>query len=241
MPLLQVDASQGEWRAAVQLSGDEVALSEILNGADTHELNKVAFKLPSRLIAKVYLFRTIFRGSGWAFANDADFNHVSDSTKYWDNVNEMFYKKYYGLDKQHYKWWEIVRSGQPIVGPLGREWFIPLTPKPGREFKIPWTTLSNYPVQGTFADLMTIARISGFNRVKAAGIPCKFISTVHDSIVIDVATEYLQQVADIFYQVFDDLPKNVKRLFNYDWIVPMPCECKYGMNMKDTTKLPRSN
>lgn len=46
-----------EWRTAVELSGDPVGLKEILEQQDTHSLNQVAFNLPSRLIAKIYLFR----------------------------------------------------------------------------------------------------------------------------------------------------------------------------------------
>lgn len=186
------------------------------------------------------MFRTIFRGSGWAFANDNEFMHVSSSAKFWDGVNEKFYKKYNGLDQQHNIWKDLVLSGKPIVGPLGREWLIPLTFVPGKDFKIPWTLLSNYPVQGTGADVMMIARISAFNRIKALGIPCKFISTVHDSIVCDVPSSHLQQVANIFYEVFDDLIKNIWKLFKYEWVVPLACECKYGPNMKDTQKILRS-
>lgn len=241
MPLLQADASQLEWRTAIELSRDPIGLQEIIEGQDTHSLNQVAFQLPSRLIAKVYLFRTIFRGSGWAFANDNEFMHVSSSAKFWDGVNEKFYKKYNGLDQQHNIWKDLVLSGKPIVGPLGREWLIPLTFVPGKDFKIPWTLLSNYPVQGTGADVMMIARISAFNRIKALGIPCKFISTVHDSIVCDVPSSHLQQVANIFYEVFDDLIKNIWKLFKYEWVVPLACEVKYGPNMKDCTKLPRSS
>jgi DNA polymerase I len=240
MPLLACDASQLEWRCAAELSHDEVAMKEIINGKDTHSLNQQAFDLPSRLIAKIYLFRTIFKGSGWAFANDNDFSHVSSDPKYWDAVNDKFYKKYFGLNKQHERWADAVLSGQPIAGPLGREWSIDVKPKPGKEFKIPWTTLSNYPVQGTGADVMCIARVSAYRRIKASGIPCKFISTVHDSIVIDTPTGCLQQVADIFYQVFDDLQLNIKRMFKYEWLTPLTCECKFGMDMKNMSKIDRS-
>lgn len=239
VPILQCDASQLEWRTAVELSGDSTGLDEIVGGADTHSLNQVAFSLPSRLIAKIYLFRTIFRGSGWAFANDPDFMHVSSKASFWDEVNEKFYAKYNGLNKKHFEWKDQVMHGEPIVGPLGREWFIPLKHTNG-ELKIPWTLLSNYPVQGTGADLMMVARISAFNRIKKLSIPCKFISTVHDSIVVDVPTEYLQQVADVFYQVFDDLIANIWKMFKYEWKTPLACECKYGPNMKETQKILRS-
>ena len=240
MPLLQCDASQLEWRVAVELSKDPVGLEELISKADIHSLNEVAFKLPSRLIAKIYLFRTIFRGSGWSFANDSDFMHVSTSAKFWDGINEQFYKKYDGLNRQHYEWKDLVLAGKPIVGPLGREWSIPLRFQQGREFKIPWTLLSNYPVQGTGADIMAIARVSAYNRIRKLGIPCKFISTVHDSIVVDVPSEYLQQVANVFYEVFDDLIANIWKLFRYEWVTPLACECKFGPDMKNTTKILRT-
>lgn len=240
MPLLACDASQLEWRVAAELSHDEVAIEEIISGADTHSLNQVAFNLPSRLIAKTYLFRTLFRGSGWAFANDNDFSHVSSDPKFWDAINEKFYKKYHGLDTQHKAWADRVLSSQPIVGPLGREWSIDVQPKPGKEFRIPWTILSNYPVQGTGADIMCIARISAHRRSKATGWPVRFISTVHDSLVLDIPTEYLQRVADLLYQVFDDLVPNIKKLFGYEWQTPLACECKFGPDMKNMQKLARS-
>lgn len=233
--------SSYDWRTALELSRDSVGIQEILDGADTHSLNQVAFDLPSRLIAKIYLFRTIFRGSGYAFSVDPDFMHVSDKPSYWDDVNVKFYKKYAGLDRKHHEWADEVLHGKPIVGPLGREWSIPMErDKKTGELKLPWTKFTNYPVQGTGADIMTIVRVSAFRRIKAANIPCKFITTVHDSIVVDTPTEFVQQIVDIFYQVFDDLQLNIRRLFRYDWVVPMTCECKVGPNMKNQQKIGRT-
>lgn len=147
--LIQADASQLEWRTAVYLSQDKTALAEILEGQDTHSLNQAAFNLPSRLIAKIYLFRTIFRGSGYAFSIDNDFMHVSSSPKFWDAVNEKFYAKYQGLDATHKKWADLVIQGKPIVGPFGREWDCPMKRDRYGELKIPWTILTNYPVNNS--------------------------------------------------------------------------------------------
>ena len=83
---------------------------------------------------------------------------------------------------------------------------------------------------------MTIARISAYNRIKKAGIPCDFISTVHDSIVLDTHIDCVQPLASIFDQVFHDLPMNIKNIFGYDWKCPMSCETKYGPDMKNMKK-----
>ncbi len=193
------------------------------------------------MLAKIFLFRTIFRGSGWSFANDPDFMHYSESSKVWDELNEKFFKKYKGLDAKHKEWADLVVNGQPLIGPLGRSWSIPMRRNDRGELKIPWTTLSNYPVQGTGADVMLIARISFARRVKAAKIPCKFISTVHDSIIVDTPTQYAQQLVNIAHQVFDDLQLNIKKIFQYEWVVPMTCEAKVGPNMKDKIKIGRND
>jgi hypothetical protein len=241
--LIQADASQLEWRTAVELSHDEVGLAEILNKDDTHSLNEKAFKLPSRLIAKIYLFRTIFRGSGWAFANDPEFMHVSSSAKYWDNVNEQFYKKYHGLDKKHHEWADLVVKGRPIIGPLGRFWPVEMTRDYRGELKLPWTILTNYPVQGTGADVMTVARISFLNRLRKLGLDkvVLLVSSVHDSIVVDAPSHLLDTITNLFHQVFDDLQANIRKLFKYEWQVPLACEVKYGPNMKQMQKHLRSD
>src|ERR1700761_2079372 len=109
--LVGFDLAQLEWRTAVELSNDEVGRQEIIEGQDTHELNRVAFDLPERRVAKFYLFRTIFRGSGYAFANDPDFMHVSTDPKYWDGIGEKFYKKYHALDRWHHELAKLVTEG----------------------------------------------------------------------------------------------------------------------------------
>jgi hypothetical protein len=225
----------------LQLSGDVVGINEIVGGADTHSLNQVAFNLPSRLIAKIYLFRTIFRGSGYAFANDPEFMHVSTSPQFWDDIGEKFYAKYHQLNDKHNEWKDLVVRSSPIVGPTGRQWDISMGRDRRGNLKIPWTILTNYPVQGTGADVMMIARISFARRLKTSGIPALLISTVHDSIVVDTTSQYVQAVTNLFYQVFDDLVSNLNKVFGIDWQVPLACEVKVGMDMLNMKKVDRDD
>ena len=234
--LLQADASQLEWRTLLELAKDQTGIDEILGGEDTHAKNQTAFGLPSRLIAKIFLFRTIYRGSGWSFANDPDFMHVSTSPQFWDEMNEKFYAKYTGINNCHYRWKDCVMANKPIIGPMGRQWSCPIKRDYKGELRIPWTTLTNYPVQGTGADVMMLARIMAKKRIEDAGIPCDFISTVHDSIVLDCKEAYLEPLRAIFDGVFADLPSRIKSVFGYDWTVPMACESKFGPDMKNMQK-----
>lgn len=240
MPLISCDAKQLEWRTILFLSQDQVGIAEVIADEDAHALNQVAFDLPSRLIAKIYLFRTIFRGSGYSFAHDPAFMHVSSSPKFWDAVGEKFYAKYEGIDRCHKVWADTVVAGRPLVGPFGREWSLSTRNKNG-EFFIPWTTLTNYPVQGTGADIMAIARVSFARRLKALNIPVLLVSTVHDSIVVDSPEQYVQAVVNLFHQVFDDLVPNIRKIFGVEWNVPMAAEVNVGPNEKDMTEWKRTD
>jgi DNA polymerase I-like protein with 3'-5' exonuclease and polymerase domains len=235
--LVQCDASQLEWRTILQLAQDEVGIAEVLEGQDTHNLNQIALALPSRLIAKIFLFRTIFKGSGWSFANDPDFMHVSTDPKFWDEKNFQFFQKYQGIDHCHKQWAEEVLNTGAIKGPLGRSWSIGMRVDIHGNMKMPWTTLTNYPVQGTGADVMMLVRIMFYKKVKDYGIPCIFVSTVHDSIVVDVEEQYVAKIVELFHMCFERLPKVIWMNFHYSWNVPMTCECKMGVNMKDMKKI----
>ena len=237
--LISCDASQLEWRTILELSRDEVGIQEVLDGADTHSLNQEYFNLPSRLIAKIYLFRTIFnRGNGYAFTKDPNFMHVSTSVKFWDNIGQKFYTKYKRIDELYDKNLSLIASGKPIIGPLGREWLIDFVTDWKGDLQLPVTKSVNYPVQGTGADIMMLARLSFKRRLLNSPYADKtlLISTVHDSIVLDAPGAYLEPLNAMFHSVFADIPKNVLKIFGYEWIVPLACEVKYGPNMKDMTK-----
>jgi DNA polymerase I-like protein with 3'-5' exonuclease and polymerase domains len=230
--LIKVDAQALEWRGAVWLSNDPVGIEELNNGYDVHSNNQGLFALPSRLIAKKYLFRTIYRGSGWAFANDNEFSPVSNNADFWDDINEKFYKKYKGLDAWHKTLARTVAARKPIVSPFGREWLI----LPTHDGKLPWTVFTNHPVQGTCADLMTVARVSLWRRMKKLGLRSRLVSTVHDDIKADAPDEEVETVVNLAYEVFADIPLNVKKLFNVDLPVKFPGEVKVGKNLKEMTE-----
>ena len=99
--LLQADAKALEWVCATYLSQDQTAAKEIWDGTDQHTDNQLRFGLPSRLIAKTFVFRLIYGGSAYSYANDTNFTDVSRSESFWQNVIDEFYNKYQGLGQWH--------------------------------------------------------------------------------------------------------------------------------------------
>lgn len=239
---VQIDAAQLEWRVAVFLSNDPIGIEEINDRdlhpddpeKDIHEKNRRVLQLPERLIAKRFLFRTIFRGSGWAFAHDPDFFHVSKDPKYWDGLNEAFFAKYSQLDKTHQEWARQVASRRPIRSPLGMEWLVPLRPNGD----IPWTTLSNWPVQGTGADIVMFARVILRSRLRRQGSTSLAVNTVHDSIVYDAPNpQEVRLVADTALQAFADVHTQMARIFHIPVPIQFPGEVKVGPTLDEKSMI----
>lgn len=230
--LVNCDASQLEWRSAVCLSMDPTGIEEINEGLDFHTLNQHTFGLPSRLIAKIYLFRTIFRGPAWAFANDPDFSRTSASVDFWQGVEDKFYKKYKGLDDWHKRLYKQMSTKGYVETPSGRKYYIPL--KKNGDLDI--SAITNYPVQGFSADLVMLARLSFFRRVKELKLKSLIVNTVHDSILMDCPDDEVETVAQEFRRAFKMVTPNCKRFFGFDLAVPIECEVKIGrdyLNMKE--------
>lgn len=241
--IVNVDARSLEWVTYLYLSQDPVGIEEwhsIIDGTaqnDIHTANQLAFKLPSRLIAKVFLFRAIYRGSAYAYSKDPDFAHVSKSVDFWQNVIDNFYKKYSQLHATHMKYIKEATTKGLIVSPFGREY--KYEPKKNWRGDLVWSEpdITNYPNQGCGADVMAVARVACYQRMKKAGFTGKLISTVHDSIVADVPDHEVQDVAVLFEKVFRDLPTLVTRAYGVVWNVAMQGEVSVGPNMLDLTEI----
>ena len=230
--LMQADAAALEIRVAAFLSQDAVLIDEIVNGKDLHTDNQTRFGLPSRLIAKVLNFRILYGGNEYSFANDPEFTTVSKSEKYWKEVIEAYYEKYKGIRQWHSKIIrEVVETGQ-LVMPTGRVYKFE---KFDRGYKD--TQIKNFGVQGSGADIMAIARVSAYNRIKKLGYGdrCLFVNTVHDSIILDYDEKvcYTDTLVKTFHEVFNDLPLNFEKLFGVEFNVPMSAEVQIGKDWKN--------
>lgn len=234
--LINIDAKQLEWVTAVYLSQDPIGIEEIRSGFDQHTNNQERFGLPSRTIAKILLFRTIYGGSGYSFSIDPEFGYLG-SESWWDEKIAQFYAKYSGLHAWHTRLYErVVLDNGRLEMVTGRVYQFQ-SYLSGGESKYPRTKILNYPVQGLAADLMSIARVSLFKRLREAGFTFTvlWVNTVHDSIILDIDTnswDNILEICKVTYGVFEDIPKNFEKLFGVEFNLPVRCEITAGYDWK---------
>lgn len=230
--LLQADAKALEWVCATYLSQEPIAIEEIWNNVDQHTDNQQRFGLPSRLIAKTFVFRLIYGGSAYSYANDPNFKDIGGET-FWQGVIDQFYQKYQRLGKWHDKLLNDAKRDRKLVMPTGRTYHYEPEIKYGKE-NWPRTKILNYPVQGLGADLMAIARVSLFNRLKKVE-GAYLVNTVHDSIIVDFDEKICDNISivNLVDRCFNDVPKNFEKLFGKEFNLPMRVECQVGPTWGD--------
>ena len=225
--LLQADAKQLEWVGASYLSQDSLAIKEIWDGTDMHSDNQNRFGLPSRLIAKTFVFRLIYGGSAYSYAHDPNFRDIGNED-YWQNIINQFYNKYTKLKNWHDEILFRAKRDGKLTMPTGRVYYYePEVTSYG--VRHPRTKILNYPVQGLGADLMSIASVSLRNRLlDKEGV--KLINTVHDSIILDFDPKVWDNdsIVKIVDDCFTDVPNNFKKLFGHEFNLPMRVECEIG-------------
>lgn len=255
--LVNADVKSLEVVVAAELSKDTTLSQELINKVDIHDANRVAFNLgdgkDGRLIAKIFKFRLIYGGSAYSYANDPDFQKVSSSEKFWQEVIDKYYTKYQGIRRWHQ---ELIREAQStgkLTIPSGR--YYPITPDYSKKEPWPLTIIKNYPVQGFGSDLVMLARLEVRKRLLESGyrvfLPWGYfsgnykpqendallISTIHDSIVVDTPKQNAEHVGRILYESIASVPSLCKKVFNYDFKLPLTSEVQIGPNKKEMVEL----
>jgi DNA polymerase-1 len=242
MPLVNADVKGLEVVVAAELSGDKILKQEIVDKVDIHETNRDRFKLgegkPGRLVAKIFKFRLIYGGSAYSYANDSDFQGVSRSQKFWQNVIDEYYDKYKGVKAWHEQLIQQAQRDSLLEIPSGRQFPIsPMVNKWNGSMDWPITVIKNYPVQGFGADLVMLARLEANKRLKASELEYKLVSTIHDSIVADCPSSVVMDVGKILNDSIEAVPALCKRVFGYDFSLPLTSEVQYGPNKKEMQDL----
>lgn len=227
--LVNADVKGLEVVVAADLSGDEVLRQEVRDKVDFHENNRTRFRLPSRVVAKRFIFKLLYGATAYGYSVDSDFLEVGYSQKQWQGVIDEFYTKYGGIRRWHDELLLTVKRQGYLEIPSGRYYAFEPQLRRG-EYKWPLTTIKNYPVQGFGADLVKIARIEFFKTFRASGLTGEFISTVHDSLVVDTEDGNVYNISCLLKNAIEKVPELCKIHFDYEFSLPLGCEIQVGPN-----------
>ena len=107
-------------------------------------------------------------------------------------------KKYETIDKFLKKQVEDAKLNGYVETLYGRRRYIPEIKSPKyniREFGK--RAAMNAPIQGTAADIMKIAMIKVYNRIKKENLESKLVLQIHDEIIIDTKKQEVDKIEKI--------------------------------------------
>ena len=223
--ILEADFAQLEFRTAAYLSQDEVAMKEIENGFDVHSYTAKVIteggQKISRQEAKAHTFAPLYGATGFGRTK-------AEATYY-----EQFTEKYRGIGLWHTRLAkEAVTTGK-IKTPSGREFSFPNVRRLGNGKVSYFTQIKNFPVQSfATADIVPVILMEIDDRLN--DLKSCIVNTVHDSIVIDVHPNEIQQVIDVISSVNNNMTDIINKQFNIKINVPLLLEAKIGNNWLDT-------
>ncbi len=198
---LDADYSQIELRVLAHMSGDERLIEAYKQDADIHRITaSQVFHTPfeevtplQRRNAKAVNFGIVYGISGFGLSRDLDITqkqakqYIEDYFATYPKVHEFIEKLVEEGKKQGY-----------VTSMFGRRRPIPeLASKNFMQRQFGERVAMNSPIQGTAADIIKIAMINVWNRLKKEGLKSRLILQIHDELLIETAEDEIEQVKQI--------------------------------------------
>tara|TARA_R110002072_G_scaffold47263_2_gene130379 strand:+ start:45 stop:2057 length:2013 start_codon:yes stop_codon:yes gene_type:complete len=223
--VLEADFAQLEFRVAAYLSQDGVAIEEVTTGFDVHSYtSKVitdAGQPTTRQDAKAHTFAPLYGATG--------FGRTQAEAKYY----EHFTQKYQGIKSWHTRLASEAMNTGMITTPSGRQFSFPDIRRLTNGNVTNFTQIKNYPVQSfATADIVPLVLMHMEDKFKT--YKSCIVNSVHDSVVVDVHPEEINQVIYLIKEINNELKPLIESKFGINLNVPLLLEAKIGDNWLDT-------
>lgn len=202
--LVDADYSQIELRVLAHIADDENMIDAFRNDEDIHT-NTAAqvFDLPPLYItpimrsrAKAVNFGIVYGIGAYSLSQD-----IGVSVKEADMYIKNYLKTYSGVRKYMDDTVEFAKKNGYVKTMMGRRRYIPeinasnkVTQAFGKRVAM------NTPIQGTAADIIKIAMIKVFRRLKEEKLKSKLILQVHDELIVETAADETEKVKKILIE-----------------------------------------
>jgi DNA polymerase I-like protein with 3'-5' exonuclease and polymerase domains len=222
--IMEADFAQLEFRTAAFLAQDETAMDEIATGFDVHsytaQVISDAGQPTSRQEAKAHTFAPLFGATGYgrSKAEQAYYEH--------------FTEKYKGVAAWHKNLADEAIRFNKITNVSGRQYAFPDVTRRSNGSVSHFTMIKNYPVQG-FATGDVVPVVLNEMHKRLQSMQSCIVNSVHDSVVIDIHPDEVQQVIDMVTDMNDGLADLVASTYGVEMNVPLLLEAKLGDNWLD--------
>lgn len=199
--LLDADYSQIELRILAHACDDENLIGSFLSGKDFHAMTaSKVFDMPidfvtdeMRRTAKIVNFGIVYGIGAFSLSNDLGVS-VAEAKRY----IEQYHATYPGVKKYMDKTVEDALKTGYVTTMYGRRRYIPeLVAKNKMVQAFGKRAAMNAPIQGTAADIIKIAMIRVYRRLKEEQLDARLILQVHDELIIEVSEKDKDKAAQI--------------------------------------------
>lgn len=208
MSLVDADYSQIELRILAHISDDKTMQQAFMSGEDFHSvtasnvfnvpLNEVDSTLRSR--AKAVNFGIVYGISSYALSQSIGV-WPSEAKEYMD----AYMAKYHGVRDYMKSIVEKAKEDGYVSTIYGRRRELPELKSSNFNMRSFGERVAlNMPIQGTAADIIKIAMVNVYDRLKREGLQAKLILQVHDELIVECPEAEAEQVKDLLLEEMEN-------------------------------------
>ena len=208
---IDADYSQIELRILAHISQDENMMQAFLNGEDIHkQVASKVFAVPmeevtkeQRSAAKAVNFGIVYGISGFGLAEQ-----LGIGRKKAEQYIEQYLEKYQGVKTFMDNIVEQAKEQGYVETLFHRRRYIPeLSSNNYMVRQFGSRAAMNTPIQGTAADIMKIAMIKVFNKLKEEKLNAQLLLQIHDELLIECKIEEKEKVKQILKECMENAVK----------------------------------
>ena len=209
--LVDADYSQIELRLLAHISDDYTMKEAFIRGDDIHRKTASAvFGFPEEMVneemrkkAKAVNFGIVYGIGGFSLSKDLGIS-VAEATRYIKN----YMLNYPSIEQYLERVVEEAKKDGYTTTVFGRRRYIPeLNAQNGNLRAFGKRVAMNAPIQGTAADIMKMAMINVYNRLKAEGLDARIVMQVHDELVVETALRDEERVKTLLREEMEGVAK----------------------------------
>ena len=206
--LADADYSQIELRVLAHIADDSEMIRAFNEGTDVHTVTaSQVFNMPVEMVtsamrsqAKAVNFGIVYGIGAFSLAKD-----IGVSRKEADSYIKAYLKHYSGVDKYMKAVVEKAKDNGYVDTMFGRRRYLPeLTSSNFNMRSFGERVARNMPIQGTAADIIKIAMIRVYDRLKSENMKARLILQVHDELIVEAPENEAEKAAEIIKEEMEN-------------------------------------